>query len=69
LCKKENIKNILTFLLRLLLRLLLGADAKVFGVSSRIGTGSLALCILLDAAKLELNSALCGIGAKVLADV
>jgi len=65
LCKKENIKNILTFLLRLLL----GADAKVFGVSSRIGTGSLALCILLDAAKLELNSASRGIGAKVLADV
>jgi hypothetical protein len=69
LCKKENIKNILTFLLRLLLRLVLGADAEVFGVSSRIGTSSLALCILLDAAKLELNSAFRGIGAKVLADV
>jgi hypothetical protein len=65
LCKKENIKNILTFLLRLVL----GADAEVFGVSSRIGTSSLALCILLDAAKLELNSAFRGIGAKVLADV
>jgi hypothetical protein len=69
LCKKENIKNLLTFLLRLLLRLVLAADAEVFGISSRIGTGSLALCILLDAAKLELNSTFRGIGAKVLADV
>ena len=67
--KKKNVKNFLTFSLRLLLRLVPAADAEVFGVSSRVGTGSLALGILLDAAKLELNSALRGIGAKVLADV
>jgi hypothetical protein len=69
LCQKKNIKNILTFLLRLLLRLVLGTDAEVFGVSSRVDTDSLALRILLDVAKLEFNSALRGIGAKVLADV
>jgi hypothetical protein len=51
------------------LRLVLAANAEVFWISSRVGTGSLALGILLDAAKLELNSALRGIGAKVLADV
>jgi hypothetical protein len=51
------------------LRLVLSTDAEVFGVSFRVGTDSLALFILLNAAKLELNSALRGIGAKVFADV